>query len=314
MIEGAVAGVDIGGTKAKVGLVDAGGRVILKKSVSTGMEVSASALADICTAALESIQKKARLKAQAVGIGCAGIVEHEKGLIISSPNLPKLSGKNVGRLFARATGLPVTIENDANVFGFAECTRGAARNTKTAVFITLGTGVGGAIIHCGSLIRGERGFAGEVGHLPIDPSGPICTCGNRGCLESYIGASGIVERAKEALSASHRNSTLRGKRLTPKVIWDASKQRDSLARDIVRSTGYYLGLGLAGIVNILDPGVIVLGGGIGSVRNDVFLASARATMMEHVMSGKKRTVKIARATLGSDAGLIGASLLARGLR
>jgi glucokinase len=314
MIEGAVAGVDIGGTKAKVGLVDKDGRVIVKRSVGTGIEATATQVAASCLDALESIQQRARLKAQAVGIGCAGIVEHATGVIVSSPNIPKLGGKNLARLFARATGLPATVENDANAFGFAECTRGIARRATTAVFITLGTGVGGAIIHEGRLIRGERGFAGEIGHSPVDPKGPVCSCGNRGCLESFVGIAGIVDRAREALASSNLDSVLRGKKLTPKVIWNASRNRDSVAREVVKSTGHYLGLGLALIVNLIDPGVIVLGGGIGSVRNDLLLASARSTMSDHVMSSEKRDVKIVRAALGPDAGMIGASLLARSLR
>ena len=143
--------------------------------------------------------------------------------------------------------------------------------------------------------------------------GPACSCGNKGCLESLVGIAGIVDRAKQALSTSGRSSLLRGKRITPKVIWNASKEGDPVAKEVVRMTGHCLGLGLAAIVNLIDPGVIVLGGGIGSVRNDLFIASARATMSQHVMSHEKRRVRIIRAALGPDAGLIGASLLSRGL-
>jgi len=309
-----VAGIDIGGTKAKVGLVDAGGCVTHRKSVSTGIDATASQVTALCLRTIESIEQKSRLKAQAIGVGCAGIVEFETGVVVGSPNLPKFAGKNVRRLFARASNVPVTIENDANAFGFAEYVVGAARGAKSAVFVTMGTGVGGAIIHRGQLIRGERGFAGEIGHTPLDLSGPVCSCGNRGCLESLIGIAGIVDRARTMLSSSRRASLLRGKRLTPKVIWSASGDGDRIARDVVRTTGHYLGLGLAGIINFIDPGIIVLGGGIGSVRNDLFLASARAAMSEHIMSQEKRKIRIVRAALGPDAGLIGASLLARGLR
>ena len=206
--------------------------------------------------------------------------------------------------------------NDANVVAMAENAFGAGKEFQDFICATLGTGIGGAIVVGGNVVTGADGTAGEIGHTTVDPDGPLCNCGNHGCLERFVGIKYIVARALSKLESGTQESRLpkmvdgQLENLTPKIIAQAAEQGDSLAREVFEETGMYLGIAFANLVNILNPEAIVLGGGVSNAGELIF-GPIRETIQRRAMIVPRKTVQVVRATLGHDAGIIGASLLVR---
>ena len=254
--------------------------------------------------------KSAAGGASAVGFGIPSLVDHVSGASVSSVHLP-LDGVPFRDLMRERIGLPVYVDNDVNLAALAELHVGAARGARFAVMLTLGTGIGGAIVTDGRLYRGADGAAGELGHVTVDLDGPLCACGNRGCLEAVVSGPAIG-RGGAALAAANPHSALAAQTgpLTGELVTDLALAGDGDARAVIASVGELLGVGLVGIVNALNPEVVVIGGGAARA-GEFLLDPARRVLAQRALRPSRDRVRIVLAALGEDAGLIGAALFAR---
>ncbi|MEW6684660.1 MAG: ROK family protein [Candidatus Edwardsbacteria bacterium] len=309
-------GIDLGGTNIKAVLITPEGKIVKSLSVKTLAERGPDAVMQRLVMVIETlkkwaIQKNAEVKA--VGIGAAGLIEN--GRVHTSPNLPGWKDVPLARFLQKFTHLKVVADNDVNAFVLAEVTYGAAKGKKNVIGVTIGTGVGGGIVLNGKLYHGPKGSAGEIGHTTINFNGPLCLCGNRGCLEAYVSAKYIVEatickmqrKGKSILSQLVRGDL---SKLTPKIISEAAKRGDPLSQEVIRETGRVLGIGLASVVNLLNPEIIVIGGGIAKAGKILFEA-VKDSIRERAFQYPAEFVKIVPAKLGTRAASLGAACLIR---
>jgi glucokinase len=297
---------DLGGTHLRAAIVDQNGRIHSRFKQNTPQVKDAGAIVDAIVSAVREFQKAAEISA--VSLVVPGTVKVEEGAVVKAPNLPCLDGFRLAAELTEQLGLPAILENDANAAAVGEMWQGAAVGCKTIICLTLGTGVGGGIILDGKLWRGVDGAAAEIGHMCVDPFGGVaCTCGSRGCLEVFASATAIVRMTREA-SPRHPDSVLQGREdRTAEVIFDAGQQGDELALEIFRRMGIYLGIGLANLINILNPEIIVIGGGVVNGW-ELFEKHMHHEVEERAFPLLR--VKIVRAKCGDDAGLLGAARLA----
>jgi glucokinase len=297
---------DLGGTHLRAATVDQNGRIHSRFKQNTPQVADASAIIDAIVSAVREFQKAGEISA--VSLVVPGTVKVEEGAVVKAPNLPCLDGFPLAAALTKQLGLPAILENDANAAAVGEMWQGAAVGCKTIICVTLGTGVGGGIILDGKLWRGVDGSAAEIGHMCVDPFGGVaCTCGSRGCLEVFASATAIVRMTREA-SPRYPDSVLQGvDDLTAEMIFEAGQQDDELALEIFRRMGVYLGIGLANLINILNPEIIVIGGG---VVNGWALFEKHMHQQVEERAFPLLRVKIVRAKCGDDAGLLGAARLA----
>ena len=297
---------DLGGTHLRAATVDQNGRIHSRFKQNTPQVADASAIIDAIVSAVREFQKAGKISA--VSLVVPGTVKVEEGAVVKAPNLPCLDGFPLAAALTEQLGLPAILENDANAAAVGEMWQGAAVGCKTIICVTLGTGVGGGIILDGKLWRGVDGSAAEIGHMCVDPFGGVaCTCGSRGCLEVFASATAIVRMTREA-SPRYPDSVLQGvEDLTAEMIFEAGQQDDELALEIFRRMGVYLGIGLANLINILNPEIIVIGGG---VVNGWALFEKHMHQQVEERAFPLLRVKIVRAKCGDDAGLLGAARLA----
>jgi glucokinase len=297
---------DLGGTHLRAATVDKKGRIHARFKQNTPQATDANAIVDAIVAAVHEFQKAAEISA--VSLVVPGTVKVEEGVVVKAPNLPCLDGFRLAAALNEQLHLPAILENDANAAAVGEMWQGAAIGCKTIICVTLGTGVGGGIILDGKLWRGVDGSAAEIGHMCVDPFGGVaCTCGSRGCLEVFASATAIVRMTREA-SPRYPDSVLQGQEdQTAEMIFEAGKQGDELALEIFRRMGVYLGIGLANLINILNPEIIVIGGGVVNGW-DLFEKHMHHEVEERAFPLLR--VKIVRAKCGDDAGLLGAARLA----
>ncbi len=233
-------------------------------------------------------------------------INSAEGIILKSPNIPALDEFGFSAAVSAALNLPVVLENDANAAATGEHAFGAAKGFPNAVIVTLGTGVGGGIIINGVLLRGIDGTAGEIGHICVEPSGAQCGCGSVGCVEQYASATAVVRLARESAD-QYPNSMLQIiTPLTSLDVYQAGIEGDALALETFRRMGIYLGAALADLVNVLNPEIIVIGGGA-SAAWDLFIPYTRQEINRHAFREPAKTVKIARSSLNDVAGILGAS-------
>lgn len=304
-------GVDIGGTNIKIAAVSAAGRVLARGVVETGS-------GDGPALAFRRIHDAARHLAggggiHGVGIGCAGLIDSTRGVLRVSPNLPAWRGAPLARLAKAHFSVPVVVENDATSAAFGESFVRGARG-HDLVFITLGTGVGGGIVAGGNVVRGAAGYGGEIGHMTVDPNGPRCRCGSRGCLEAYAGAYGIVRSAREAARGARGKVRLkrhpRARTLTARDVLDAARRGDPVGREAARVAGEHLGIAIASLLNLLNPSVVVIGGGVGG-SFDVLAPYVRRSVTRFAFADTAKAARIERSRLGNDAAVVGVAMLAR---
>lgn len=308
-------GIDVGGTKIAGGVVGDDGTIVARVQLPTESDQPGAIVAAILKVMNEL--RGAAPAAWSVGLGAAGLVDSNAGVILGAPNL---SYRNLPlrSLVEERSGLPVIIDNDANVAGLAEAIYGAGRGYADQIMVTVGTGVGGGIVIGGSIYRGAHGVGAELGHIVVDPDGPVCGCGNRGCLEALASGTRLGRMAEERVAEHHDSAvySLAGEEprtITGALVGEAALKGDAFALWCVAELGRWLGIGLASFANIFDPSVVVVGGGVAGL-GDLLLDPARASMREHVVGIGWRTVpRVVPATLGNDAGIVGAAVLARGL-
>jgi|WetSurMetagenome_2_1015567.scaffolds.fasta_scaffold24757_2 glucokinase len=324
-------GIDLGGTNTKIGLVDGAGRVKARRVLLTRAAAGPTQALERLGAVVAELRKRRKVKS--VGIGIAGLVDHTAGIVRVPPNLPGWNGTPVKRTLEKLTGLAVYCANDANVVALGEWLCGAGRGCKHLLCVTLGTGVGGGIIADGRLLTGANDAAGEIGHASIFADGLPCVCGHNGCVERYIGARYIEDRARKRVRAQtkrlkdHKNqiSLFPGmkaegpslmlefakgdaSRITMREIGRAARAGDSLALTLVEEVGDYLGTALANAVELLDPERIVIGGGVIGIGRPL-LKAVRKSVFRRTQALPGRKLEIVFSELGIDAGIIGASRL-----
>lgn len=300
-------GVDVGGTTVKMGLFDEKGVVLDKWEIPTNKgNNGADILMEVANSIKEQIEKKKLDKHEVcgVGIGVPGPVD-ELGNIYKAVNLG-WETFNIPLEVQKFLDFPVKAGNDANVAAFGEMWQGSGKGCRNVVAVTLGTGVGGGIVVNGNIVAGAGGAGGEIGHMHIeDVEKEACNCGNKGCLEQYTSATGIVRLAHKILAEDDRESVLRSKYISAKAVFDAVKQGDAVAIEVAEKFGDYLGKGLAAVAAVVDPEIFVIGGGV---------SKAGEILMEYIQPAYKKYVfkrcqdaEFVLATLGNDAGIFGAA-------
>jgi len=309
-------GIDIGGTKIAAAVVDSDGNVIARRQVPTESDEPTAITSATLKVARE--MKAAAPASAAAGVGAAGLVDVARGVILGAPNLA-YRNVPVRDTLSERLGLPVVVDNDANVAALAEALHGAGRDAGDQIMVTVGTGIGGGIIIGGRIYRGHYGVGAELGHIVIDPDGPVCGCGNRGCWEAVASGTAIGRLARQRVEGGAGADMLASvagnlDEITGELVGESARAGSAFAQDVVASIGRLLGLGLASIVNIFDPEVIVIGGGAAAGTGELLLGPARESMMAHVLGPSWRTpVRVVPAELGNDAGVVGAAALARDL-
>lgn len=302
-------GIDVGGTSIKCGLFHMDGTLEEKWEIPTRTEDhGASILPDIADSVQAKMRERGigREQVAGVGIGVPGPVNGD-GEVLRAVNLG-WGHKHISREMEALTGLPARAANDANVAALGEAWKGGAEGASQVIMATLGTGVGGGIIIDGKIVSGAHGAGGEIGHVNIEPDEPeSCNCGNRGCLEQMASATGIVRLAKKELAKSREDSILRTEDVTAKAVFDAYVQGDGLAGRIVDEFAFYLGRGLAMAACVVDPEVILIGGGVAKAGEPLLEAVQREYRKAAFVSCKETPIRLA--LLGNDAGIYGAARL-----
>lgn len=242
-----------------------------------------------------------------LAMGVPGPLDPNAGVVYAAPNLPGWEGLEAGRLLGGILGCPVVLQNDANLAGFAEWTLGTGRGTRDFVFVTVSTGVGGGMVLDGELYTGAAGTAGELGHISVDPSGPPCHQGHPGCLEGVASGTAIAVRARAALAAGEPSRLAAASDgLDARDVQAAAEAGDPLACRLFDEAGHALGRALGGLVNVLSPEVVAIGGGL-SLAGDLLLAPLRATLPEIAFAVPLRRCRVVLAALGTNSGLVGAT-------
>ncbi|CAN5647957.1 ROK family protein [soil metagenome] len=313
-----VLGIDLGGTKILAGVVDANHQILGRAKRSTPAKEGAEAL----MAALTECGQEALLAAEVpaeqvvgVGVGSPGPLDTEAGVIRSSPNL-NVREFPIGPGLAKNLGKPVLVRNDVRAGGWGEFRLGAGHGYQDVLAAFVGTGIGGCVIRQGEILTGATGNAGEIGHLIVKANGPKCGCGNRGCLEALASRTAITKRVHKALrkgtkSVLAEHVTSKNSRLKSRELSAAYQDGDPLAVGEVERSAWYLGHALCGLINVLGPEIVVVGGGVVEALGDPYVDLVRASAREQAMADPDQRVQIATASLGDDAGVLGASLMAR---
>ncbi len=315
MSDVSVVGIDLGGTNLRAGLVDASGRILEREARPTRAERGPAAVIDEIAALAASVARGGRA-AEGIGVGSPGPLDAETGVVFDAPNLAGWRNVPLKRELEARTGLPVRVENDANAAAFGEAWLGAGRGARILVCVTLGTGIGGGIVADGAIVRGTSGVAGEIGHVTIDPGGPLCGCGNRGCVEAFASATAVVRAARERIRAGERSALPDDPGLDAAAIAAAARSGDPLAVSVLGGAGTHLGLAASIIAHLLNPDRIVFSGGLAGAGPCLF-GPLIAELERRTFPRARAALTIALAGLGDDAGLVGAArafLAWRGLR
>ncbi len=332
-------GVDLGGTNLRIAAVDESGRLLEKVTTGTQVKLGRDAVIAEMTDAIRRLAGKFAVTDRlcGIGIGVPGIIDERTGMLRESPNLPGWNDYPVRAEIERRLGAPVVLENDANAAALGESWLGAARGLPTMCMITLGTGVGGGVVLNGRAWHGMTGMAAELGHITVDPNGPRCGCGNRGCIEQFASATAVVRMAREAIASGRapalaRAATAPDVEFSAKFVHNLAVQGDKAAQAIFHEVGRALGVLLADLINALNLHMYVIGGGVASAwevfapamfaevqrRSFVYAATAPDDVSAAISEGASASLKalksslrtvITRALLGSDAGLFGAARL-----
>ncbi len=307
-----VIGIDVGGTNIKAGAVDYQGNIL------AGLRVPSEASSD-SEAILNKLERiVAELRSQmndqapmAVGFGIPGAIHAREGVVTQAPNFPALNGMPIRRFMTERLQLPCYIDNDANTIAFGEMWIGAGRGYSHILLLALGTGIGGGVIIDGEMLRGADGMAGELGHLGVKINGAPCNCGSIGCLETIASATGILRMFREQIS-KHPESVLNSLQdtlITPAIIYGEAVKGDQFSRSLIEQAGHGLGVGMASFVNIFNPEIVIIGGGVAAAW-DILIPPAIETMKQRAFKAPATRVKVVRAEKQDDAGVHGSAYLA----
>ena len=313
-------GIDLGGTNIKIGCFNSRLKLICKTSAATEANMGPESVVDKIAKTVEKLLKDNgffRKDIIAVGIGTPGPAKYKEGVIIASPNLPLFKNVPIKKMLSKRLNAPAVLENDANAACWGEYVLGAGRNVKDMIFFTLGTGIGGGIVCGGKLVRGSDGNGAELGHIIIYPGGRLCGCGQKGCVEAYASATNTAKRAAEAVKAgtksSLKNVLERKDIITSKDVYEHLAAGDKLAKQITDETAEALAIVCVNMLHATEPKRIVFAGGM-IAAGDILLDRIRYFFDRYIWPLKKETVEICFATLGEDAGIIGAAALAKQIK
>lgn len=312
-------GIDIGATTIKGGVVDiVESKILSQQKVDTFALRGPSAVLQQLNVIIKELMLEYRYdEFTGIGIGAPGIVENDNSTVKNPPNFTDWTEVNLGEVIKKEFNLPVVVENDANAAALGEAKFGAGIDYQNFLFVIWGTGVGGGIILDNKIYRGPFGGAGEIGHTTIDYNGPLCNCGNRGCIESYIGQRYLSERTRQKLEQLPKEAPqskiiqlVKGNLglIEPYIISVAAEQDDPFAKEILSEAGNLLGVAIASILNVLDLRIVVVGGGISAAGEYVFNAITKS-VRSRVLTSIKPDVKVIPAKLGNTAGVFGAASL-----
>ena len=308
-------GIDFGGTGIKVGIIDENGKILIKDSFVTDPQKSGDEIVKHIAECTQKVMDDSKLPQEnilGIGIGSPGLLNPETGQLKIVTNIPNLNDIYLTKGISDYLNKPAFLDNDVNTMSLGEFYYGSGKGKKNVIALTVGTGVGGGIILNGELYRGTTFTAGEIGHMSIDRDGKYCSCGNYGCLERYVGKEGIIERFEIYKSKGIETSIdkyLEDGKITPKAISMAAKDGDKISIEVLKETGEILGHAIASLVNILNPEMIIIGGGISNA-GDLLMEPIRMGMLKHAYTIPASAVEIVRAQLGNDAGLVGSASLA----
>jgi glucokinase len=310
--------VDLGGTNIKIGVIKDGNKILRKVSVPTRNYKNKNSFVGGISQISLRIVKDAGVNKKDIsgmGIGAPGLIDSKRGIIHHLVNIKGFKNVPLKKLIEKRTGIKTFLDNDVNVMTLGELYHGAGKGAKNMLCITLGTGVGGGIVVEGELYRGSTLSAGEIGHMPLNEKGPLCNCGGFGCMEKFVGNRYIsgtavkkIKKGAKTLITKLVDGNL--KRISPEIVSDAARKGDKLAISVWKEIGGHLGVTLAGAVNLLNPERIVIGGGVAEAGKVLFDA-IKTTVRGRAMHVPGRYVKIVKAQLGQDAGLIGAAVLVK---
>jgi len=304
-------GLDIGGTNIRGGVVDLKGKILHQKEESIEKASTEALFGQLSRIVKELSLLEPANTIKGVGFAFPGFIDHSTTVVEKSPNLSLIDGVNLSQSLKGKVAYPFFVENDANAAALGEKICGAGRRSKNLVFLTIGTGLGSGVILNNRIWHGAKGYGGELGHITIEPEGRRCNCGNRGCLETLVSATAIVERALHH-SRAYPSSTLSSvdeKELTSERVYQEAVQGDPLARWVLKETGTYLGVAIANIINFLNIELVVLGGQVMKA-GDYILLPAKKEAERRAIKGSFASAEIKLSTLGGDAGIIGAAILA----
>lgn len=305
-------GIDLGGTNISVGLVDEDGKIICKSSIPTLAKRSCeSILKDMAQHCLEVLKKcnVAIDEVKSIGVGSPGKCITDKKVIVYACNIDDFNNTAIEPEIRKYIDLPVYLENDANCAAIGESVCGASKGCKNSIAITLGTGVGGGVIIDGKVLTGFNYGGGEVGHHVIVSGGEKCSCGRRGCWEAYVSATALIRQAKIEAIRNPKSKLNTDEEVTAKFVFDMADEGDETAQSIIEQYLEYLADGFGNMINIFQPEIIVVGGGIGA-QGEKILQPIRENLSKKVYAGNLET-KIVQAQLGNDAGIIGAAFLGK---
>lgn len=312
-------GIDVGGTKIAGALVSGEGSILDRERVDTPAESTeqiVAAITEVIHALMGRADEEGR-EVVAVGLAVAAMVDARAGHVWFAPNLP-WRDVDLGRLVEAEIGRPVVVENDANAAAWGEYRHGAGAGVDDMVLFTVGTGVGGGCIIDDNLLRGAFGIGGELGHITLDPDGPRCGCGNRGCLEVFGSGNALVRNARDLVtSASPLGEALRARcdgdpdRLEGTDVTQLAQEGDPASVELLEEIGTRLGHGIASVCAVLDPRLVVIGGGV-SAAGDLLLGPTQTAFARHLIGrGHRPSPELVLASLGNDAGVVGAAAVAR---
>ena len=307
MKDGLVIAIDIGGTKIKAGLLDFTGDFVEKISVPTEAHLGKEKVLFNITSVIKNFMK---YKVVAIGVAVASPLDPERGIIYYPPNLPGFEIFNMKAFLEERFSVPVFIDNDANLYALGEWWKGSGAKASILLCITIGTGIGGGLIFNGNIWHGAHGFGGEFGHITIDPNGPLCNCGNRGCFEAMASSYFLIKYIKDRLNEGEASILSKFiDDLTPKLIYEAAVKGDTLAIEGFKTMGKNVGIGLASLINALDPEVVVIGGGL-SKAGMVLMDPVKTELDRRVLKGIKNRIQLRLAILGEFSAVLGAAYLA----
>jgi len=303
-------GVDVGGTKIAAAVISAEGEVLNEVRYPTQAVPPNRLVGTIAEAIMEV---RDGFEVGGVCLAVPGLIMASVNTVIFSPNLHEIENIRLDEEIGGSIGMRVTVENDANAAAWGEFRYGAGKDVEHQVFITLGTGVGGGVITHGVLLRGAQGAGGELGHVTLDPEGPLCGCGNQGCLEALVSGTAIQRRAREF--ANDRPTSALGRlaiqrQVLGEDVTRLAEEGDDAAVSVLEETGRWLGIGVAGFVNMFNPEVVAVGGGA-SRAGEFILGPARREVKLRARSPSRELAEIKEATLGPASGVLGAAALAR---
>lgn len=307
-------GIDVGGTKILTAVMDVAGNILASDYSRTPADKDYRYGIEAMVKSIERTLHQSGISSSAVcaaGLGMAGISNPETGILFASPHLPLWKNVPISDLIEKESGITTFLINDANAAAVGELAFGAARGARNFIYVTISTGIGGGIVINGDLYTGSCGTAGEIGHMTIDSGNLPCGCGNSGCWETLASGTALAKAAREALAEGARSaiSVHAGgeiEKVTAEDIHAAALEGDTLARQLIEQTGYYVGVGLVNLVNIFNPECIVIGGGLAQI-GDMLIAPAFRIVRERSYKENVGSLKLLRAELGGNSGVLGAA-------